>query len=77
MADQGVVFYIMAHQDDWQLFRGEQAYADINTHSVRAIFIYATAGNAKVSRPRPAMVRWAARGLFVRLASGVDSSSAS
>jgi GlcNAc-PI de-N-acetylase len=41
-----VAFYITAHQDDWQFFRGEQAFADLNTPDARIIFVYTTAGDA-------------------------------
>jgi hypothetical protein len=41
-----VGFYVTAHQDDWQLFRGEQAWADLNTAGVRIVFVYTTAGDA-------------------------------
>lgn len=41
-----VVFYVAAHEDDWQLFRGEQAYADVNSTNVKGVFIYTTAGDA-------------------------------
>lgn len=40
-----VTFYIGPHQDDWQLFRGEQAYLDIQS-GARVVFIYLTAGDA-------------------------------
>lgn len=38
--------YVAAHQDDWQLFRGEQAWADLNTAGVRVVFVHTTAGDA-------------------------------
>lgn len=50
----GVCFYISAHQDDWQLFMGANAYDDINTYDEKnthsnngrkVVFIYTTAGN--------------------------------
>ena len=40
-----VAFYISPHQDDWQLFRGEQAYADLNEPGARIVFVYTTAGD--------------------------------
>jgi hypothetical protein len=43
---EGIAFYICAHQDDWQLFRGEQAYKDIVSPNTKIIFIYTTAGDA-------------------------------
>jgi hypothetical protein len=42
-----VAFYITAHEDDWELFRGEQAYADIQSDpSYKIVFIHTTAGDA-------------------------------
>jgi hypothetical protein len=41
-----VAFYITAHQDDWQLFRGEVAYADVKKSSSKVVFIHTTAGDA-------------------------------
>jgi len=41
-----IVFYVAAHQDDWELFRGEQAFADLQTPDLKVIFIYTTAGDA-------------------------------
>lgn len=43
-----VAFYVVAHQDDWEFFRGHQAYADIEQTppDVKVIFIYTTAGDA-------------------------------
>ena len=39
-------FYVAGHQDDWQLFRGNAAAADLATPGARVVFIYATAGDA-------------------------------
>lgn len=41
-----IAFYVSGHQDDWQFFRGEQAYSDLNGPGVRIVFIYTTAGDA-------------------------------
>ncbi len=49
----GVAFYIIAHQDDWQLFMGSDVYKDINrfetktpdSNNRKVVFIYTTAGN--------------------------------
>ena len=47
MADKHrVVFYIGAHQDDWQLFMSPQAYYDLVADDTTVIFIYTTAGDA-------------------------------
>jgi len=43
-----VVFYIGAHQDDWQLFMSPQAITDLNDEAATNIFIYITAGDAGV-----------------------------
>lgn len=40
-----VSFYVGPHQDDWQLFRGDQAYSDIQS-GARVVFVYLTAGDA-------------------------------
>lgn len=49
MADtKQVVFYIGAHQDDWQLFMSPQAITDLNAADTTVIFIYLTAGDAGV-----------------------------
>ena len=39
-----VAFYVTAHQDDWQLFRGQQAWSDIKS-GARIVFVYLTAGD--------------------------------
>ncbi|WP_165699328.1 PIG-L family deacetylase [Hymenobacter jejuensis] len=41
-----VVFYITAHQDDWQLFMGSNAYDDVQRRRTKVIFICLTAGQA-------------------------------
>ncbi len=49
----GVSFYVIAHQDDWQLFMGSNAFKDIRAYksatpqyaSKKVVFIYTTAGN--------------------------------
>jgi len=43
-----VVFYVGAHQDDWQLFMSPQAYTDLIAEDTTVIFIYITAGDAGV-----------------------------
>lgn len=40
-----VTFYVSAHPDDWLLFRGEQAFVDLNTPNTRVVFIYTTSGD--------------------------------
>lgn len=37
-------FYIHAHQDDWQLFMGDRAYASAQV-ATKVVFVYATAGD--------------------------------
>jgi hypothetical protein len=39
-------FYIIAHQDDWQLFMGKDAWDDMETPGRKVVFIYLTAGDA-------------------------------
>ena len=49
----GVSFYVCAHQDDWQLFMGADAFNDINSfdekkeapNGKKVVIIYTTAGN--------------------------------
>ncbi len=41
-------FYVVAHQDDWQLFMGKDAYNDIADKNTKTVFIYTTSGNAGV-----------------------------
>jgi hypothetical protein len=41
-----VCYYVVAHQDDWLLFYGQQAFADLQTPHTRVVFIYTTAGDA-------------------------------
>jgi hypothetical protein len=43
-----VSFYIVAHQDDWQLFMGYNAYHDISDKNSKTVFIYTTSGNAGI-----------------------------
>lgn len=39
-------YYVVAHQDDWQLFYGQQAFLDLQEAGRRVVFIYTTAGDA-------------------------------
>ena len=43
--NQQVSFYVVAHQDDWQLFMGVNAYNDILNQNAKTVFIYITAGD--------------------------------
>jgi LmbE family N-acetylglucosaminyl deacetylase len=43
-----IVFYIGAHQDDWQIFMSPQAYTDLIAEDTTVVFIYTTAGDAGV-----------------------------
>lgn len=45
-AYESIVFYIVAHQDDWQLFGGEHAFADLQRGDRKVVFIHTTAGDA-------------------------------
>lgn len=40
-----VVYYVTAHEDDWQLFRGLTAWNDLHQMSTRGVFIAVTAGD--------------------------------
>lgn len=42
----GLCYYVVAHQDDWQLFHGQQAFLDLQAPGTRVVFIYTTAGDA-------------------------------
>jgi hypothetical protein len=39
-----ISYYVSAHRDDWQRFRGEQAATDVARPDSRVIFIHVTAG---------------------------------
>jgi hypothetical protein len=42
-----VAYYIVAHQDDWQLFMSPSVYCDIrNPQNEKVVFVYVTAGDA-------------------------------
>ena len=45
-ANTAVAFYITAHADDWELFRGQQAFADIQSDPSNKIVFIHTAGDA-------------------------------
>lgn len=40
-----VVYYVTAHEDDWQLFRGFTAWNDLQSPYTRGVFIAVTAGD--------------------------------
>jgi len=40
-----VSFYVIAHEDDWQLFMNLNAYADLVKSNSKVVFIYTTAGD--------------------------------
>jgi hypothetical protein len=42
---QNPSFYVVAHQDDWQIFMGVNAYNDILNQNAKTVFIYITAGD--------------------------------
>lgn len=42
------VFYLGAHQDDWQLFMTPQAHRDLTAARTRVVFVYLTAGDAGI-----------------------------
>ena len=43
---QRVVFYIGAHQDDWQLFMNPSAFQDVAESKTKTVFVHLTAGDA-------------------------------
>ncbi|MCR8963342.1 PIG-L family deacetylase [Brevibacillus halotolerans] len=43
---KSISFYLQAHPDDWQLFRGDYAYNDLHASQTKVVFIYTTAGDA-------------------------------
>lgn len=50
-ADNSVAFYVVAHQDDWQLFMGLEAYNAMNDSTgTRVIIIHTTAGDASCNK---------------------------
>ncbi|HTN17175.1 MAG TPA: T9SS type A sorting domain-containing protein [Chitinophagaceae bacterium] len=50
-AYQKVIFYVVAHPDDWQLFMGIEAYHDIQDTSNKVVFIITTSGDATFTNP--------------------------
>ncbi len=42
----GVNIFVVAHQDDWQLFMNPQAFHSMNDPAGKAVFIHVTAGDA-------------------------------
>lgn len=58
--ENSAVFYVTAHEDDWELFRGQQAYVDLHETAARAVFIYTTAGDAGL-RVENGVLWWVAR----------------
>ena len=46
-----VSFFVVAHQDDWQLFMGDVAYSEIQDPSNKVVIIYTTAGDAGSNIP--------------------------
>lgn len=46
-------FYVVGHQDDWQLFMNPDTYADAMQENTKMVFIYTTAGDAGRRSMRP------------------------
>lgn len=44
-------FYVVAHQDDWQLFMGDKVFNDVIDTDTRVVIIHTTAGDASCGRP--------------------------
>src|SRR5262245_4803642 len=38
-------FYIVPHEDDWQLFMSPNAYYDVQDQNSKVVFVYVTAGD--------------------------------
>jgi len=45
-SSEHTLFYVVAHQDDWQLFMNPNAFYDAHVPDARVVFIYTTAGDA-------------------------------
>lgn len=55
-----VAFYVTAHQDDWQLFHGQQAWSDTKS-GARIVFIYLTGGmRARLGPDGGRLANWCA-----------------
>ena len=50
IAQESVAFYIVADQDDWQLFMQKNAYADASNAKQKTVFITLTAGDAGLGK---------------------------
>lgn len=45
-ANAGVSIFVVAHQDDWQLFMNPEAYRRMDEPAEKAVFVHVTAGDA-------------------------------
>jgi hypothetical protein len=45
-ANAGVSIFVVAHQDDWQLFMNPEAYKRMDEPGEKAVFVHVTAGDA-------------------------------
>lgn len=45
-ATAATAFFLSAHEDDWQLFMGHQAYSDLHLGGARTVLVHVTAGDA-------------------------------
>jgi hypothetical protein len=45
-ARSATYFYVVAHEDDWQLFMNPNAYYDVQDQDSKVVFVYVTAGDA-------------------------------
>lgn len=45
-ANAGVSIFVVAHQDDWQLFMNPEAYRRMDEPGEKAVFVHVTAGDA-------------------------------
>ena len=57
-----VIFNVVAHADDWELFMNPNVYKEINQENTKSVFIYTTAGDGGAgSGPDPKRPYFAAR----------------
>ena len=45
-ANAGVSIFVVAHQDDWQLFMNPEAFRRMDDPSEKAVFVHVTEGDA-------------------------------
>lgn len=53
---ESISFYVVAHQDDWQLFMAKSAYQDVTNTKNKTVFITLTAGDAGIGNGSTALI---------------------